>query len=235
MNEYTMAQPNQKVDFAMAQQQPMASPFPQDMVAQKNIDAIVSTVSTSNKVLADAVFSLNNVKCAPNSLYDPFLNKCITCRDPNFTPIDMSSSQMKGISQDVNITNSISNNTASIMMKNIDRGALSYMCINDPIVSRDPLGNPLTFTCDTGETFNPPNTNISYNRLDDSQFSTQFSSAKCSILFNGRSLSQLKNMSVVNELVQEKNISRPMSLENQVSQVVTSKFKEQPNEMTYVP
>lgn len=136
---------------------------------------VLNSIEYSNKNLINAITVMNSVKCPSNALYDPYLNKCITCRDPNFTPVNLSAS-------DASQNNVIENNS------------LSYMCINEPITSRALDGSPLTFTCDGGETFNPANTNIFTNRKDGTQYSTQFSSPKCSLVYKSESSMKMDNI-----------------------------------------
>jgi len=64
-------------------------------------------------------------KCSENQVYDKYVQKCISCRDPTSGPI--------------------------ILKDSTDDSAGNYMCNNIAISTYDKEGNTLSLTCDSGE------------------------------------------------------------------------------------
>jgi hypothetical protein len=101
--------------------------------------------------------------CNSNQIYDLTLDKCIGCRDPTVKPnvTELSVTKGKSISGSVDVGVDISTSNGNITT--IDSKPGMYMCSNNPVKTyrhsdldgRSKDVTPLSYTCDSGEIFNP--------------------------------------------------------------------------------
>jgi hypothetical protein len=85
--------------------------------------------------------------CNANQVYDLYVQKCISCRDPNSTPIMTLPS---GVQPTANFLNSDGRPTVT-NTNGRDSTPARYRCENSPIKTYDQNNNILSLTCDSGE------------------------------------------------------------------------------------